>query len=557
MLFRKVFILFLVLIFLNLNSCKPSYHAISLANNSFKNKGDFSENDLKFWHLKDIEKDSLLGISLERAYAELLKKRKANTIIVAVLDSEVNIEREGLKEQIWVNKNEIPDNGIDDDNNGYIDDIHGWNYIGTQKNDSVVFSSFSFTEAIKKYDSKYKNTSLKEVPINEKKQYETYKRAIKALNKKLEEGKNNLATYDRIQRKYNKSREILHHYFLEGSYSHLQLDSLITIVEDEEEKKYMSYMKYYLKHDINDSTISQGKQEENKLINQNLNVNHNGKYLTNDDPNDINDFPYGNNKVDGISNFYHGTQMSSIIACKRDHKAVKGIIDTAKLMYLNTFAAGDAYDKDIALAIRYAADNGAKVINMSFGKEFSLHPEWVKDAIIYAESKNVLIITSAGNSRFNLDNDNAYSYPNDAIDGLEYANNFLKVGATTYKLDSLLINKSSSFGKNEVDVFAPGYYINSFTWDNYKTISGTSSSSAVVSGVAALIFSYYPNLTAAEVKYIIMESGLPVDIMVNKPSYDKVKEKVPFKSLSKSGKIVNAYNALIMADSISKVNKRK
>ncbi len=537
--------------------CQPKYKAIALANStSYKKNESLSKNDLKYWHLKDIEKDSILGISLERAYTELFKKRKANPVIVAALDSEVNIKQEGLKNQIWVNTKEIPDNGIDDDNNGYIDDINGWNYIGTQNNDSVVFSSFTYTEVLKQYDSKFKNTSLKEIPTIEKKQYQTYQRAKTAYKKQLEERKNNLETYNRIKRKYTKSRSILHKYFPNNIYSKKQIDSIIDIVKDKEEKKFMSYMKYYLDNDINDSTIALGLKSEHKIIKQNLNLEHNGKYHTKDDANDLTDFPYGNNNVSGIENFYHGTEISSVIAHKRNHKEIRGIIDTVKIMCLNTSTAGDEFDKDIALAIRYAVDNGARVINMSFGKSFSLHPEWVKDAITYAESKNVLIVTSAGNSRLNLDTN--YDYPNDALDdGIEYADNFLKVGSTTNKLDSTLASGFSNYGKKQVDVFAPGSRIDCLAWDEPIVDYGTSLSSAVVSGVAALIFSYYPNLTAAEVKHIIMESGLPIDIMVNKPSKSKEKEKVPFSSLSKSGKIVNAYNALIMADSISKRRKRK
>ena len=549
--FRNISIFFLTLLLLNLNSCKPSYHAINLTNTSFKNVKDFSEEDLKSWHLKDTKMDSLPGISLERAYIELLKNRKADTIIVAVLDSEININNKALKPQIWVNKNEIPDNGIDDDANGYIDDVHGWNYIGTKENDSVVFSSFAFTRVIEKYDSKYKNSSRNNIPEIEKKHFDNYKRAIVAFNKELEYRKGNLAQYNRIQGKYKKATETLNRYFSDNNYSIAQLDSLDAIVIDEEEKKYISYMKYYLKYDINDYTINRGKSSEQKIINQNLNVKHNGKYHTKDDPNDLTDVPYGNNQVNGIANFPHGTEMASVIAANRNNNDVKGITSTVKIMCLNTSTAGDEYDKDIALAIRYAVDNGAKVINMSFSKAFSLHPEWVKDAILYAESKNVIIVTSAGNNNINLDND--YDYPNDRMDnGLEYANNFLKIGSITHKLDSTLISRFSNYGKSEVDIFAPGSNINCLTWNKTTSDSGTSLSSAVVSGVAALIFSYYPDLTAAEVKTIIMESGLSLDLMVNKPSYEDEKEKVPFNTLSKSGKIVNAYNALIMASQISK-----
>jgi subtilisin family serine protease len=552
---RNVFILFLTPLLLHLNSCKPSYHAIDLAHSSFEKVKDFSKEELSNWHLKDIEKDSLPGISLERAYLELLQKLTADTIIVAVLDSEININREGLKEQIWVNKNEIPNNGIDDDTNGYIDDIHGWSYIGTKKNDSVVFSSFAFTRVIAKYDAKFKNSSRAVIPEKDKQYYDDYIRALAAFNKELEYRKSNLVKYARIEGKYNKASEIVNHYLPNSDYNQAQLDSLETSVTDEEEKKYISYMKYYLKHDINNYTINKGKYSEQKIISQNLNTNHNGKYHTKDNPDDITDVPYGSNTVDGIANFHHGTEIASIIASSRNHKDVKGMLAAVKIMCLNTSTAGDEYDKDIALAIRYAADNGAKVINMSFGKAFSLHPEWVKEAVLYAESKNVLIVTSAGNNSINLDQD--YDYPNDAFEGKEYANNFLKIGATTYRLDSTLVADYSNYGKNEVDIFAPGSQIDCLTWNRTTKDSGTSLSSAVVSGVAALIFSYYPNLTAEEVKNIIMESGLTIDLMVTKPSNDEEKEKVPFNTLSKSGKIVNAYNALIMADSLSKTNKRK
>ena len=505
----------------------------------------FSRNELDKWHLKDIEKDSFPGISLERAYTELLKKRKANTIIVAVLDTEINTNNESLKQQIWVNNNEIPNNGIDDDNNGYIDDIHGWNYIGTKENDSVVFSSFSYTRVIKKYGSKYKNSSKNDIPEKEKKHYDDYKKAIVAFNKELEYRKSNIAQYDRIQEKYTKASKIVNRYFSDNSYNQTKLDSLDAIITDEEDKKYISYMKYYLKYNINDSTINKGKKSEQKIINRNLNVEHNGRYNTNDDADDINDFPYGNNNIDGIANFHHGTQIASIIASNKGNN-----LDDVKIMFLNTSTAGDEYDKDIALAIRYAVDNGAKVINMSFGKSFSLHPEWVKEAIIYAESKNVLIVTSAGNDGIDLDNN--YDYPNDKLNESEYANNFLKVGATTYKLDSTLIASYSNYGKSEVDIFAPGSNISCLGWEKNMVDSGTSLSSAIVSGVAALIFSYYPNLTASQVKHIIMESGLSTDIMVNKPSNNSETQKVPFNSLSKSGKIVNAYNALLMASQLSK-----
>ena len=221
-------------------------------------------------------------------------------------------------------------------------------------------------------------------------------------------------------------------------------------------------------------------------------------------------------------------------------------------MTLAISSNGDEHDKDIALAIRYAVDNGAKVINMSFGKEFSLYKEWVFNAIKYAEKNNVLIVSSSGNSKFNL-NDKNY-YPNDNVDnGLEISDNFLLVGSSSNKLGASIFSSYSNFGEIDVDLFAPGEDIYTiFPNNKYKFDSGTSLSSTLTSGVAALLFSYYPNLTSSEVKHILMDSGLEFKFEVSTPTKEDKDKKTPFNKLSKSGKVLNAYNALIMTDNISR-----
>jgi len=224
---------------------------------------------------------------------------------------------------------------------------------------------------------------------------------------------------------------------------------------------------------------------------------------------------------------------------------------------------GDENDKDISLAIKYAVKNGASVINISSGKKFSLREKWVIDALEYANSNNVLVTTSAGNDYTNLDNPKNYNYPNDTDEnGVEIVDNLIKVGASTRFLSDSIFNYASNYGKKEVDVFAPGHDIFTSSSQNknqkYKFVSGTSFARPVVSGIAALIFSYYPSITASEVKRIIMDSGVEYTFPVKTPTKEDKNRTTPFNELSKSGKIVNAYNALIMADSISKIsNNRK
>jgi subtilisin family serine protease len=218
-------------------------------------------------------------------------------------------------------------------------------------------------------------------------------------------------------------------------------------------------------------------------------------------------------------------------------------------MALRAVPNGDEYDKDIALAIRYAADNGAKVINGSFGKYYSQHKEWVMDAIKYAESKDVLVVIAAGNESYDLDVKN--KYPNDTYDGSpEYAKNVLIIGALSPTYGTKMVASFSNYGKNNVDIYAPGDKIYATTpLNTYEYLQGTSMASPNVAGVATLIRSYYPSLTAVQVKQIIMESGTPLK---NTVTIGEDKHKANFADASKSGRIVNAYNALVLAAKMAK-----
>ena len=285
-------------------------------------------------------------------------------------------------------------------------------------------------------------------------------------------------------------------------------------------------------------------------LNYHLNSNFNGR-TTGDDPYDITDANYGNGNVKHVKKSEaHGTHVAGIIAAERNNgKGMNGVAHNVAIMAVRMVPNGDEYDKDVALAIRYAVDNGARVINTSFGKYFSQNNEWVRDAIAYASKNNVLIVNAAGNENTNLDTKAVY--PNDqTMTGAEISDTFLTVGALQNKYGSQMVAGYSNYGNTNVDIFAPGSSIYStFPENEYKAIGGTSMASPGVAGIAALVLSQYPKLTAAQVKQIIMQSGLSInrDVVV-----DQSKGAMPFADSSRTGKIANAYNALILADKVSR-----
>jgi subtilisin family serine protease len=310
-----------------------------------------------------------------------------------------------------------------------------------------------------------------------------------------------------------------------------------------------------IKYNLSEKWIYDYKKEVDNKIKKTYNLNYYDRKNIDSKPDDISFINYGNPYISkNMDEFYHGTLIAGLIGANRGNAiGINGITNNVKIMPLAISSNGEEHDKDIALAIRYAVDNGAEIINMSFGKNFSLYKEWVFEAIKYAEKSNVLIVSSAGNSSYNLNEYNNY-YPNDNIENQEeVANNFLLVGSISNKLDNSFLSYYSNYGNIDVDIFAPGETIYTTLPSNkYKYDNGTSLASAITSGVAALIFSYYPNLTASQVKHILMDSGLEYTIEVNTPTKEDKNKTTPFNQLSKSGKVLNAYNALLMAAEISK-----
>jgi len=493
---------------------------------------ELTESEERSWSHLDLVKDTIPGMSVNKAYEEIIKNKKGKTVIVAVIDSGIDINHEDLDDIIWTNTDEIPNNGKDDDNNGYVDDIHGWNFLGDAYDEQI--------EYVRLLTSGDTNNPR-------------YNEAKTEYEKAYQKAKTNKTRYEQILQQVNNADKVLTKHFNKKDYTKDEVNAINTA--DQELSRAVQIAKYMYSNGIDamdkaKKELKDGVEHFTESLNYNLNKDFKGR-TTGDNPDDFSQKFYGNNNVKPINKGeIHGTHVTGIIAAKRNNgKGINGVANNVKIMPVRAVPNGDEYDKDVALAIRYAVDNGAQIINTSFGKYYSPHSDWVRDAIAYASDKDVLIVNAAGNEGADVDTKNVY--PNDAINnGGEVSSTFLTVGATEPKYGSGLVAKYSNYGKINVDVFAPGSKIYStFPENKYESIGGTSMASPAVAGVAALIRSYFPSLAAAQVKQIIMDSGLPIKIKVivgGDPNNVK-----SFSELSKSGKLVNAFNALILAKQIS------
>lgn len=497
-------------------------------------KGNLTEIELKRWSHLDLDKDSIPGMSVDKVYSELLKGKKSVPVIVGILDSGVDIEHEDLKSVVWTNKKEIAGNGIDDDKNGYIDDIHGWNFLG------------NITKENYEYERIINNKSL----VDEA----TYLEAKKINDDKIEEANQAKTQIERALNGTTKADETLVKLLGKPTYTAEDLDAIDS--KEPEVIQSKGIMKQMLAYGLSVADLKKEIQKEldtyvKVLSGENLKTNY--RKILGDNPEDIKDVKYGDNNVMGPDKkeILHGTHVAGIVAQVRNNNiGGDGIANNVQILTVRAVPDGDEYDKDIALGIRYAVDNGAKIINGSFGKAFSPHKQWVYDAIKYAESKDVLIVHAAGNDAKDIDTEN--NFPNDSDDKkTEFADNMITIGALNYEYGTNVVADFSNYGKLNVDVFAPGVKIYASTPNNtYQFLQGTSMASPNVAGVAALIRSYYPTLSAKQVKHILMDSGTAITTKVTVGGDEK--DSRQFSDLSKSGKILNAYNAMVLADKMAK-----
>jgi subtilisin family serine protease len=520
----------------------------------------YSQNSVKEvpngWHLKDLQTSGYYGISLDKAYQFLKQKgKKSQTVVVAVIDSGIDTTHEDLKPILWTNTKEIPGNGIDDDGNGYVDDIHGWNFLGGRDGRNVKEDSYEAARVYHKYKAQFENvTDPSTLSKEDQDLYKMWSRAKKDVVSGVD--MNELMIIKRLYPALAKGDTVIQKDLNKEEYSGKDLQSYTPTNTDAIMAKniLMSICQANKNFDITNKQLLEeieGQLRKGDAVDT-APKDFRGE-IVKDNENDINDRFYGNNDIMAGTPF-HGTHVSGIIAALRNNgKGVDGIADNVRIMMIRAVPDGDEHDKDIALAIRYAVDNGAKVINMSFGKGFSPQKSWVDDAVKYAETKGVLLVHAAGNEGANIDT--AYNFPTPHfLNEDKKATNWITVGASSATNEKGALTAGfSNYGKHEVDVFAPGVNIYSSVpgGNTYANASGTSMASPVTVGIAALILEYYPTLTPEQVKQVIEKSAVDPNVEVNVPGSDK---KTKLSDISKTGGLVNVYQAVKLADAMTSKN---
>jgi len=511
----------------------------------------------KGWHLLDKNKDGFYGISLQGAY-DLVKGKKSTTVVVAVIDSGIDTLHEDLTPVLWKNPKEIPGNSIDDDKNGYVDDIYGWNFIGGKDGRNVKEDSYEGARVYHKLKKKWADKQVDPATLSaeEKEEYEVWQKAKKKIEGQSIAGGVDLLLLKNAFKAAKRNDSILRVAMAKEVFTGKELEEYVPSASDAKSARN-SLLYLFKANDIMDQTNKEFIEgfgdylagEERKAEAKDREPRNFRGEITGDNEEDINDRYYGNPDVMAGTPF-HGTHVAGIIGAARSNgKGMDGIADNVRIMMLRAVPDGDEHDKDIALAIRYAVDNGAKIINMSFGKDFSPQKHWVDDAVKYAESKGVLLVHAAGNDHKNLDSTD--NFPNATLKSLKSrASNWLTVGASSDPTAEAgfesLTASFSNYGKHEVDVFAPGTKIYSTIpgKTTYGNAQGTSMASPVVAGIAALILSYNPHLSPQQLKMVIEKSSTPVSELVKKPGSD---DEVPMSELSRTAGIVNAEAAMKMA----------
>lgn len=542
------------------------------------------------WFNLDLNEDGVLGVSTEKAYNTILKGKKNQQVLVAVIDGGIQVNHEDLKSVMWVNKKEIAGNRKDDDGNGYADDVHGWNFIGSA-NHSIHYDNLESVRMVRALRDKYE-AFLSTTPMNQdqKMEFNLYKRMVTDYMGKLEEARIGYESFALVKRTVNTIKA------KNGRDSLTAADIETYKPVGEMETRVHKMLRTGLKKEGNIhkllEEVNEGYDYFHTQIAYNLNIDFDSRDSVGDNYANSLERYYGNADVEGPDG-EHGTHVAGIVGADRTNNiGIKGVANNVKILAVRVVPTGDERDKDVANGIRYAVDQGAKVINMSFGKPYSWDKAIVDSAVRYAEAHDVLLVHAAGNDTKNNDVENSfptriyqdsinanywgtnprYTFHNSrgAVEGrsvgvngigasqvrmmpdtLKFtkpqAQNWIEVGASSWKDDEKLVADFSNYGKRTVDVFAPGVKINStIPTSKYKENDGTSMASPVVAGVAAVIRSYYPQLTAVQVKDLIMSSVYKPNHKV-KVKVDDVLQKLNLSEVCISGGIVNLYNALELA----------
>ncbi|WP_257666931.1 S8 family peptidase [Parapedobacter tibetensis] len=503
------------------------------------------------WFNLDFERDGVMGISTEKAYDLLLKDKKSTPVVVAVIDGGVDVRHEDLKDIIWINEKDSAATGNDEDGNGYINDKYGWNFLGNANGENVQYDNLEVTRLVHKLEPKYVSV-LPSTPMSgeERREFAEYQKMVTYYANKMQEARFGQISYTGLKRavdtmvvRIGKEKPTLADFDKYNASG--DLEKMALRIVKKELKDEPDFGKFY-------EELEEGVTHFNNQVNYHLNKEYDSRPTVGDDYENSQERYYGNPDVTG-PDADHGTHVAGIIGAIRDNGiGIKGVADNVRIMAIRTVPDGDERDKDVANSIRYAVENGAKVINMSFGKAFVKDKQVVDDAVKFALENDVLIIHAAGND--GQDNDATPNFPNrNYVDSLGInkgeAGAWIEVGASQWKNDNDLVASFSNYGRRSVDVFAPGVKIYAtMPGSKYKDQQGTSMAAPVVAGLASLIRSYYPELPAMEVKRIIMQSVTRVDQRVKVTGPDGQNRRVSMNDICVTGGIVNAYKALLLAE---------
>ena len=499
------------------------------------------------WFHLDRERRRIPGLATRSAYETVLADRSPrDTVTVAIIDSGIDVDHEDLAASTWTNRDEVPGNNEDDDNNGYVDDRHGWNFIGGPNGKNVEQDTYELTRLYVKYRERFADVDSASVADSNRDAYRRFETLRKQFRQKRQQAQKELKNVQQARDAVQFSEKVLTNHLGVDSLSRTTVDTLTT--DDPQLRKARDILLYFYRQDLTPQDIYDYYDSLKRRVEYNYNSDFNPRPIVGDDYADKTERYYGNSDVEGPDP-YHGTHVGGIVGAVRNNDVgIDGVANAVRVMSVRAVPNGDERDKDVANAIRYAANNGADVINMSFGKGYSPHKEVVDAAVRHADSMGVLMVHAAGNDGANVDTTENYPTRTYLDDG--QAQHWIEVGASSWEAPPNLVAPFSNYGEKSVDVFAPGRSIYSTVPDNqYEQSDGTSMAAPMVSGVAALVMAYFPELPVAQVRSIILETATPFpETMVTRPGGS---EKVPFGQLSRTGGIVNAQAALQRAAALS------
>jgi subtilisin family serine protease len=499
------------------------------------------------WFHRDGEQRRVPGLATRTAYETVLKGRAPrDTVTVAIIDSGIDIDHEDLASTAWTNADEVPGNDKDDDGNGYVDDVQGWNFIGGPNGENVNQDTYELTRIYVDLRQRFGGKDSSAVVPANRDGYQRFQTIKKKFQEKREKAKQELANVRKARDAVEFSEKVLTNHLGTDTLSRAAVDTIST--SDKNVTRARDILQYFYRQDLSPQDVYDYYEHLKRKVEYNYNPDFNPRSIVGDDYADKSERIYGNNDVAGPDP-HHGTHVGGIVGAARDNGlGIDGVANGVRLMSVRAVPNGDERDKDVANAIRYAVDNGADVINMSFGKGYSPHKDVVDAAVRYADSLGVLMVHAAGND--GADVDSTENYPTRRYRNGGQAELWIEVGASSWKGAPNLAAPFSNYGDETVDVFAPGRSIYSTEPGNsYGRSDGTSMAAPMVSGVAALIMAYYPDLTAAQVRRILLETATSyADVTVTRPGGS---EKVPFGQLSRTGSIVNAHEALKRAEQLS------